>query len=220
MLTLTQGSEFDRRHSRILLAGRWPEHQGSAGTAAETGANVPELIIFGAPQPYVDLSRGDASPETSVLLNYAGKSRFLVWYRVRRPRWRFCHIPSIIFAEAWALVSKQTYKNKHFLALLSNTICLVALVIGPLASAYFYLDVPPESFASKLNNVTSLDTLGLQDFGTLVNFDSSAGFMYVYLFVRLSFSDHSSAMPQVGRSDLWNHAARLYPLHAKRIMDV
>jgi hypothetical protein len=76
-------------------------------------------------------------------------------------------------------VINQTLKNKHYLATLSNTICLTALVIGPLASSYFYLDVPPDGFATKLDNVTSLDSLGLQGFGTLADFDSAAGFMRV-----------------------------------------
>lgn len=62
-------------------------------------------------QPYVDLSRGDADANTSLLLDYTNSPKFIVWIY-------------------------QT-KNRHTVALLSTLVLLMLLASQPLCASLF-----------------------------------------------------------------------------------
>ena len=69
------------------------------------------LTAFFSYQPYVDLSRGDADANTSLLLDYTNSPKFIVWIY-------------------------QT-KNRHTVALLSTLVLLMLLASQPLCASLF-----------------------------------------------------------------------------------
>jgi hypothetical protein len=59
--------------------------------------------------------------------------------------------------------------------MLANITYLLALLIGPLASSYIYLDIPPPSATQQLNNI-SVQTLR-SSLGDSAGFDAAAGWI-------------------------------------------
>lgn len=67
-------------------------------------------------------------------------------------------------------------RNRHYAALIANGLCLLTIAVGPLASAFFYLQTPSEKFTQPLSNVSVVEQLGLQDPYPFANLHSAAGF--------------------------------------------
>ncbi|KAF8336843.1 uncharacterized protein EI90DRAFT_3119173 [Cantharellus anzutake] len=102
-------------------------------------------------QPYVDMTKGGASAELSVLLDYTRESQFVV-------------LPA-------------TLRNGHLTAFLSTMLCIVCLILSPLTSSYIYYQAPPPEFTIPLKNVQIQERLGLPSSLDLVKVDAAGAFM-------------------------------------------
>ncbi|KAF8336844.1 uncharacterized protein EI90DRAFT_3119174 [Cantharellus anzutake] len=102
-------------------------------------------------QPYVDMTKGKATAERSVLLDYSQKIQISV-------------LPA-------------TLRNGHLTAFLSTTLCLICVVLSPLSTSYIYYQAPPPEFNIPLKNVQVQERLGLPSSLDLVRVDAAAGFM-------------------------------------------
>lgn len=68
-------------------------------------------------------------------------------------------------------------QNKHLTPFLANTLAMLAVVVPPLCSSYFYLQQPPDGFVQTISNITVIEQLGLYQNIPSAFTDAAAGFM-------------------------------------------
>ena len=95
----------------MLLAQRNHEDAGMHSFWPSLAGWECHLTALFSHQPYVDLSRGDADANTSLLLDYTNHPKFIVWI--------------------------YQSKNRHTVALLSTLVLLMLLASQPLCASLF-----------------------------------------------------------------------------------
>lgn len=81
----------------------------------------------------------------------------------------------------WSFVTRrrqyQMIQNKHVTPFLANTLTMLAVVVPPLCSSYFYLQQPPDGFIQVISNITVIEQLGLYQNIPSTFTDAAAGYI-------------------------------------------